>query len=449
MSTKKKWYQYVGNQSAIIAGIFSIIVALVALYGALYAKKADQLYANDAVESDSKKLPPYAAGNAAIKAHLDSYFRDLKKVGMTRSVESYAANISSSLDALEASFIELAKLGLYEEEYDFTLKQLATAKSLLDASFELVYYQSLLHMKLGDYKSAIDVLERAETKRLTEFEKSRLYSALGHLHIERRELSKAKFYIEKSLSYEQSNNVGLDTAISLNDLAVIEYEKRSTNSQTRTDELASAKQFLIQSLEILEQSKESTQASFKTRDAKFVKASVHINLANVLVEEGFDEEAEGLLKDTVTYLISEDRFTELAHTYFTLGGLALKRDERNDAIEFYELAVTLSRKAEDYDMLVKALSNYGNSLALACRIPEAKDALDEALDIPNQNLVNMAYASYYKALIGFKTNGVTKNSTEAMNDALMRLENIGIYAKFDEATAQEVSKSCLVANANV
>lgn len=439
----KKWYEYVGNQAAIIAGVFLISNALIQPISASLAKRFDKVRIESKSRSSAtNELPPYSADQDKIKQHLKPFFENLKQHGLSVDVRGHSVAIKSRISALEDHLITAAKIGLYTEATAETLELLAQTRSLFSDSFELAYIHSKLLMREGNIKEAKELLEEVPEENLSEYEKSRLFSALGQLHIHEREFISAEYYVNRSLAYEIENVVSKDLANSFMELAVIEYEKRSIEKHVRQEELAKAEEFLNRALEALEKAQLGTQPTLQNEESKFIKASIYINYANVFVEQGKNEKAKDILENNISSLVGEERFTELAHTYFTLGGLELKEGDLNSAIQRYSNSVMLSRKANNKDMLVRALSNFGSTLAQACRLPEAKSAVDEALALGSQNKSDVAFAKYFRAFIEIKMVGVTRQSMAQMDIAIGLLSSVGIDAKFDENTAQKVAISC-------
>ena len=163
-------------------------------------------------------------------------------------------------------------------------------------------------------------------------------------------------------------------------------------------------------------------------------APVLASLGSVELAAGQLDRAEPHLRDTITQARARGDDRLAAAALNDLGSLLVLRQKPSEALDAYRESAALARRAGYRTLAAQSQSNASSVLRQTSRIPEAKTALDEALDqlLPAPPTHDMAFAlinvglGYRDLAATFPDRGeVMRRSGTALNAAVAAADRIG------------------------
>ena len=214
------------------------------------------------------------------------------------------------------------------------------------------------HGAFGSFERAFETyMKKLEKEKEDSLERAKLLQKMGELKKEKGELDASIEFKKKSLSIFQKKKNYLETARVYNELGLDYWSK---------GEIKKARASFLKALSLVKKLGSSEHLS-----------QILLNLAHLESEVGQDEEAESYLKESLK--IGEDG-GERIRAYSLSAEFALKKGEKERALENYKKAFEIAKKGRELRALLLLLKKLKNLCFEMGKEEEARKLLSSGID---------------------------------------------------------------------
>jgi CHAT domain-containing protein len=256
----------------------------------------------------------------------------------------------------------------------------------------------------GDYEQAQDYYLKSLALFEALNEKADIASELGNLgvvYVSQGNLARALDYYQRSLALSQAENDKLGVAITLGNIGAVyrkqgnyaqaldHYQKSLSLSETIEDKIGIAQmlnnigivyQYQGDSAQALEYAQKSLALSKSLGDNNGIAGQL-TGIANIYDAQGNYAQATEFFQKGLSMFEASGDQDGVARTLVNLGVSQKRQGHYAKALEFYDRATTLARQQGSLAFLWAARSNAGVAYRALNQLPQARQALEEAITL--------------------------------------------------------------------